>query len=289
MGQFIDITGQRFGKLVVLKRAPNKNKAVMWLCQCDCGNQKIIAGGSLRSGRTKSCGKCLRNDAIDETGHVYGKLTVLERAQNIQKTTSNSTVWKCQCECGAISYLTGTLLRRSDGPRACRSCSQKINLVGQTFGILTVIEELPKNYYKCKCKCGNIISTNAKELLRKHRLSCGCAKSIGEQIIISLLNNNNIEFQQQKWFNNCRNNLTNNLLYFDFYLPNYNCLIEYDGGYHQFGWLGDEESKNNTQERDNFKNKWCKENNIPLIRIPYTHLEDICLEDLLPETSQFLI
>jgi hypothetical protein len=38
MGQFIDITGQRFGKLVVLKRAPNKNKAVMWLCQCDCGN-----------------------------------------------------------------------------------------------------------------------------------------------------------------------------------------------------------------------------------------------------------
>jgi len=37
------------------------------------------------------------------------------------------------------------------------------------------------------------------------------------------------------------------------------------------------------------KNQWCKENNIPLIRIPYTHLQDLCLEDLQLETSQFII
>jgi len=37
------------------------------------------------------------------------------------------------------------------------------------------------------------------------------------------------------------------------------------------------------------KNQWCKNNNIPLIRIPYTHLEDLRLEDLLLETSQFII
>jgi hypothetical protein len=37
------------------------------------------------------------------------------------------------------------------------------------------------------------------------------------------------------------------------------------------------------------KNQWCKENNIPLIRIPYTHLKDLSIEDLILETSKFKI
>ena len=44
-----------------------------------------------------------------------------------------------------------------------------------------------------------------------------------------------------------------------------------------------------TQERDALKNQWCKDNNIPLIRIPYTHLQNLCLEDLQLETSKFII
>lgn len=44
-----------------------------------------------------------------------------------------------------------------------------------------------------------------------------------------------------------------------------------------------------TQERDEYKNNWAKENGFTLIRIPYTHYNNICLEDLLPETSTFII
>ena len=44
-----------------------------------------------------------------------------------------------------------------------------------------------------------------------------------------------------------------------------------------------------TKERDAFKNEWCKENNILLIRIPYWHLKDLCIEDLKLETSKFII
>ena len=40
MGQFIDLTGQRFGRLTALKRVENKGKLTQWLFQCDCGNQK---------------------------------------------------------------------------------------------------------------------------------------------------------------------------------------------------------------------------------------------------------
>ena len=55
--KFNDLTGKRFGHLVVLRRMPNdKNKNRMWLCQCDCGTQKIVGGRHLTSGSTNSCG-----------------------------------------------------------------------------------------------------------------------------------------------------------------------------------------------------------------------------------------
>ena len=56
----IDMTGQVFGKLTVIKRTGStRGGAAAWLCKCDCGNEAIISGGNLRSGNTKSCG-CLK-------------------------------------------------------------------------------------------------------------------------------------------------------------------------------------------------------------------------------------
>jgi hypothetical protein len=55
----IDLTGQRFTKLLVLSRVPNKGKGkprTVWLCRCDCGQEKEILSQSLRGGLTKSCG-----------------------------------------------------------------------------------------------------------------------------------------------------------------------------------------------------------------------------------------
>lgn len=62
MGKFIDLTGQKFGRLTVIKRVENaKDRHASWLCKCDCGNEKIICGKSLRSGITLSCG-CLKSE-----------------------------------------------------------------------------------------------------------------------------------------------------------------------------------------------------------------------------------
>lgn len=61
MNKFIDLTGQRFGRLTVIKRVENnKYGSVQWLCLCDCGTKKIILGICLRGG-TKSCG-CLHDE-----------------------------------------------------------------------------------------------------------------------------------------------------------------------------------------------------------------------------------
>lgn len=62
MGKFIDLTGQRFGRLTVVERAGNdKSGHPQWLCRCDCENITIVGGTQLRSGNTKSCG-CLSRE-----------------------------------------------------------------------------------------------------------------------------------------------------------------------------------------------------------------------------------
>lgn len=64
MPAFIDLTGQRFGRLTVLQRIPNLKKGLTrWLCKCDCGNTTTTLRHLLRSGHTKSCG-CYRKDLI---------------------------------------------------------------------------------------------------------------------------------------------------------------------------------------------------------------------------------
>ena len=67
MGKFEDITGQRFGRLIVIKKADNYgNGNYKWLCKCDCGNEKEIEKSSLIAGLTKSCG-CLHNEGNRKT------------------------------------------------------------------------------------------------------------------------------------------------------------------------------------------------------------------------------
>ena len=62
MADLIDLIGQRFGTLTVIKRSyPNtKDTYANWLCKCECGNEKIVSGHNLRKGRVKSCG-CLNH------------------------------------------------------------------------------------------------------------------------------------------------------------------------------------------------------------------------------------
>lgn len=67
MSKSIDLTGQKFGRLIVLERyGSNKKNVALWKCQCDCGNVKIVRSDMLRNGHTKSCG-CLMLDKTRET------------------------------------------------------------------------------------------------------------------------------------------------------------------------------------------------------------------------------
>ena len=66
MGKFVDLTGQRFGRLVVINLLTSKGaKRPKWLCKCDCGNECVVLGHNLVEGFTKSCG-CLHKEVVSQ-------------------------------------------------------------------------------------------------------------------------------------------------------------------------------------------------------------------------------
>lgn len=72
MGRFIDISGQRFGRLTVISHSgTDSHRTALWRCICDCGTEVIVPGTSLRSGNTKSCG-CFNRDQVKERFTKHG-------------------------------------------------------------------------------------------------------------------------------------------------------------------------------------------------------------------------
>jgi len=106
-----------------------------------------------------------------------------------------------------------------------------------------------------------------------------CNSSKGELLIRDYLISKNIKFEEQKRFNNC---ILNKPLPFDFYLPNHNLLIEFDGVAHfkptTFGGMSLGKAKDKLieqKERDQIKSSFAENNNIALIRISYLKIKNI--------------
>lgn len=222
----------------------------------------------------------------NEIGNIYGLLTVIERDKS--KPTGKGAFWICKCECGNTKSIRGDCLRNGH-TQSCGCLKEKEDLTGKTFGKLTVLYKTDKRdsgrhiYWHCKCECGTELDIVSISLKSNSTKSCGCLKSIGEEKISKILTENNILFEKEKTFSNCRFEDTNTLARFDFYLPDYNILIEYDGIQHfkAIGGWNNELHLQQQQIRDNYKNNWCKNNNIKLIRIPYTKIDTLSIFDII--------
>lgn len=166
----------------------------------------------------------------------------------------------------------------------------EVDITGQRFGKWTVLYKTNKRnaggviYWHCKCDCGKEKDVLGTSLRQYRSLSCGLHNNIskGNVKIAEILDEANIEYETEKTFSSCKDKKD---LPFDFYINN-SYLIEYDGEQHF-----NKDSIFNyeyTHNHDLIKTKWCKDNNIPLIRIPYTHYDNLTLEDLQLETTKFL-
>lgn len=113
----IDLTGNRYGKLTVLKKAsPHITKGgayiTMWECQCDCGNKTIVSSQKLRNGHTTSCG-CAKHEMKprkkDLEGKRFGRLTVIKFLEQGEREDKRRQ-WLCKCDCGNYSQVSGAKL-----------------------------------------------------------------------------------------------------------------------------------------------------------------------------------
>lgn len=240
-------------------------------------------------------GKC-----IDLSNKKFEKLLVIEKTD---KRKGTSIIWKCLCDCGKETFASSSELN-SGHKRSCGCLHTKqismigenkgYNLIGQKFNKLTVINktELRKDgriVWSCICDCGNTTlatSSDLKQNRKKHCEKCLSNNSLGEEKIIQLLQDNNIIFEREKTFENLINN--GKKLRFDFFINN-QYLIEFDGKQHFIKDSGFGRELENIQLRDNIKNQYCIENKIPLIRIPYYYLSKLKIEDLLLESSDFIL
>lgn len=240
-----NLMGMKFGYLTVIDYSSKRSVGgcKYWLCSCNCGREdclhtKEINGDTLLKGLAISCGTLSRENlnkgreiSNDLSGMVFGKLKVIERdVLNTHTNIKHGVIWKCECECGNITYVLANNLT-SGNTKTCGLCS---------------------------------------------------TSSRGNRKIEQILKEHNVSFVREKRFQSCKDKM---VLPFDFYVDNKYC-IEFDGKYHYVETtFFDHEG---AVRRDKIKSQWCKDNNIPLIRIPYTQFDSLCIEDLLLETSSFV-
>lgn len=128
-----DLTGLRFGKLVVLGRSGShtKDRNPLWLCRCDCGNETETTKRRLINGNVSSCGCSRKPQRKDWIGKRFGRVVVLEYAGK----ENGRQMWRCRCDCGRI--FTACQSNLQDGQTTSCGCKHReqpgLHFVDGTF------------------------------------------------------------------------------------------------------------------------------------------------------------
>lgn len=120
MSNYIDLAGQRFGKLIVIKKGNTHvtsggARITTWVCKCDCGNTTVVTSQKLRKGHTTSCG-CAKKDNKgsnfeDLVGQKFNRLTVIKFIPEKERTARGYN-WLCKCDCGNYIKANASKLKR---------------------------------------------------------------------------------------------------------------------------------------------------------------------------------
>lgn len=197
----VDLTGQRFGRLLVVSMAgSDRFGKTTFSCLCDCGKTHITGSRSLLVGHSKSCG-CYRDErrktyrpplndkgVEDLSGRRFGYWTVLSLSD--RRAAGNVALFQCVCDCGSESLVAGSRLK-SGGSKSCgcykkeamanRRIKRSVSFVGQRFGRWTLLRYLGTvgafNRFECQCDCGTVSAVNEQDLKNGSSSSCGCGRS----------------------------------------------------------------------------------------------------------------
>lgn len=285
--------GDKLGSenILFLRESRVKKRHRLGIFECPiCHNEFEAEPSRVARNEVKSCNSCkTRSNVIYTVGSYGGKnnnILILQR-----KVNNNAKVVRAKCpECGREDWIvdSGNLYKISH----CKECDKKrrekqfSNLKKFNPGDKVGPFNLPlirytqygpqihsKGIFICPL-CGEEFEYRIEHIEKGKIANCNlCSKSmsIGELFIKNTLEDEGILYEKEKVFDKCRNLKTNYPLRFDFYLPEYNCCIEYDGAQHfrPVDCFGGEEEFEKIVYRDDIKNKFCKDNNITIIRFSY--------------------
>lgn len=164
ISKVVDLTGMKFGEWTVLEYIGNS----YWKCKCSCGTIRNVKAQSLLNEASKSCGHNTTGFK-DLTGQTFGDWEVLRYCGN--------QYYECKCSvCNTISLVSGSNLvnglSKSCGKH--KTSNKLIDITGQEFGELKVINYIGGNKWLCRCSCGNITIKYSHNLRRSSSISCGC-------------------------------------------------------------------------------------------------------------------
>lgn len=282
--------GDQFNRWIVIDdTVVIKNRKASFLCQCSCWRKTTtyISNYELHAGISKGCKHCARFKDI--SGQTFEYLTALYIDENMSKKL-NMPCYVCYCKCGKLHSVRAQCLVNGT-TTSCGCKKDEIeDLTGQTFGDLTVVSFSHKkhfqgyntsiNMWNVVCSCGKKLKVGQGNLKSGNSLSCGCHKETrGEKAIKDYLDIRGIPYETQYTLSGF-SNLKYGAYRFDFGVLNKEsdllCLIEYDGEghYHPIDFAGKgkewaDDQFRQYKERDRIKTEYCRNNKIPLIRIPY--------------------
>lgn len=273
-------------------------KRIVYVVQCQkCGHIMKKKSGEISVAR--KCLGCVRNmeHSFYNVGDVVNGLRILQKAPTIDGRGYLKKEYICECVIdGNIVQIREAHLKNGVGCMVCAGKKRGIEQrkshdeyvaemsVKNPFMTIvgTYVDQDTKIQYVCKV-CGHEGESLPNNLLRGG--GCPeCKMSNGEKKILKYLNDNKIPFKSQHAFQDCRNILP---LPFDFYLPDYNMCIEYDGEQHFYpvDFFGGEEKFLSRQHNDMIKTQYCKDNNILLCRIRYDQDIKQQLDESLTQTK----
>ena len=283
----------------ILEEYINENNKLVMSYICECGNIKISNYKKLRLGYLCSeCGrvKCgfnqrLKLDDIKiELDKINPNIIILSE----EYVGSNENI-KFRCLKDGMEWEASwhNVSRNHGCPLCGGGMKNTINNVKESLRQINPYIEIISNEYigaheklKCKClKCGNEWEAKWSNLSANNSGCPKCNSSKGENIVTLFLENNNVEYIMQKTFQDLLGVSEKRHLFYDFYLPTHNILIEYDGEFHFKPIIyksdGDNKlTKSNNRylkqlEHDRRKDSYALNNKIKLIRIPFTEKKNI--------------
>ncbi len=286
----------------------NSHTLMRYVCLHHPDKVQTISVNSLRQGQgCKYCAKeylakALRLD-FEFVKEQYNKADfelIEEEYKNVE------TPMKCICRKHPDCIQHIPYVRIQQGQYGCKYCKQEkiseslrldINFVKQQFinsGRTPLFDEYKNNRellpYECIEHPGKINYISYDRLSKVSQCCSEGREYSGEKRIRKFMESKGVEFMPQKIFEGC---VFKHLLKFDFYLSNYNVVVEYQGQGHYypvcFGGISIERANKNFEEqliRDEIKREYCKNNNIDLLEIPYFLFDEI--EDILDNYLQGL-